>query len=84
MNDNVITLRRDNYADIPAMLKMAAEVIEAETGEHDRTVSMVCIQVHESGDIRVFRWGATDTRDCIATLAIAQHQLIQGVSEDER
>lgn len=78
MTADIITLYQDNCADIPAMLKKAADNIEAETPDHDRTVSMVCLQIHESGDIQIFGWGATDTRDCIATLAIAQHQLIQG------
>lgn len=47
MTADIITLYQENCADIPAMLKKAAEVIEAETDEHDCTVSMVCIQVRE-------------------------------------
>lgn len=78
MSAEIITLFETNCADIPAMLRLAADTVQAETEEHDRTVSMVCIQVHESGDLQIFGWGQSDTRDCIATLAIAQHQLIQG------
>lgn len=78
MTADIITLYQDNCADIPAMLKKAADNIEAETSDHDRTVSMVCLQVHESGDIQIFGWGAIHTRDCIALLEIGKHQLIQG------
>lgn len=83
MTADIITLYQENCADIPAMLKKAAEVIEAETDELDCTVSMVCIQVRESGDLQIFGWGRSDARDCIATLAIAQHQLIQGAFGDD-
>ncbi|UQS94842.1 hypothetical protein Pam1_22 [Pseudanabaena phage Pam1] len=83
MTADIVTLYHANCADIPAMLRHAADNVEVETDDHDRTVSMVCLQVHESGDIQVFGWGATDTRDCIATLAIAQHQLIQGAFGDD-
>jgi len=83
MTAEVITLFEANCADIPAMLRQSADNVETETEDNDRTVSMVCLQVHESGDIQIFRWGQTDTKSCIATLTIAQHQLIQGIYGDE-
>lgn len=83
MTAEVITLFETNCTDIPAMLRQSADNVETETEVNDRTISMVCNQVHESGDIQIFGWGQTDTRNCIATLTIAQHQLIQGIYGDD-
>jgi hypothetical protein len=79
MTAEVITLFETNCADIPAMLRATADNVSGETDEHDRTETIICLQVHESGDVQIYGWGRSDTLHCIAQLEIAKHQLIQGL-----
>jgi len=79
MTAEIITLFETNCADIPSMLRGTADNIEAETDDHIRTESIICVQIHENGDLQVYGWGRTDTHQCIANLEIAKHQLIQGL-----
>lgn len=77
----VVTLYDSNANDIVSMLRKSAEVIEAETEEHDRTVAMIAVKVLESGDIDIFGWGETNDFHCLGVLAMASARLSVGPAE---
>lgn len=49
-------------ADIVGSLRRAADSIEGETAEHDRTVAGVFVQVGESGNVELYGWGRCSDR----------------------
>ena len=81
----VITLYENNASNIAAMMRQAADNVEAETDENDKTQAIVAVQITESGGIRVYGWGATDSMRAIATLELGKAQMLhshlEGASE---
>ena len=71
----VITLHSTNASDIAAMLRQAADTIEAETEDDVRTVAIVAVQVAENGQAQVYGWGQTDTLAAIGTLHLGAAKL---------
>ncbi len=71
----VITLYPDNCRDIVAKLREAADSIESETDDNDRTEAVVSIMMHESGEVTIYGWGDAPSFKAMAMLAIAQAQL---------
>jgi hypothetical protein len=64
----VVTLYDKSAADIPAMLRMAADNIEA----GDPAIkSMIAVTVGIDGSIMVYGWGETNSVDALATLQLA-------------
>lgn len=72
----VKTLYETNCRSVPDMMREAAENIETETDEHDRTKAMIAIQVSESGDVLVYGWGETDDVHAIGVLQMGIHRLL--------
>jgi hypothetical protein len=63
----VHTLYETNAADIPAMLRMAADNIES---GRTPTQAIVAVVVDIDGDISVLGWGETNSMDTLATLQL--------------
>ena len=70
------TIYETNCRSIPAMMREAADGIEGDTDEHDRTKSMIAIQVGESGDVLVYGWGDTDDIQALGALQMGIHELL--------
>lgn len=62
MTLNVVPLFEENAADIVAMLRKAADSIETETEDLDKTVAGVFLQVTESGEVLVYGWGEVHSK----------------------
>lgn len=72
----VVTLYETNArVPIPDQMRLAADTIESEGEEHDQTVAMVCVRVHESGDIQVTGWGETNELHSLGCLTRALAKL---------
>jgi hypothetical protein len=56
-------------ADVIGSLRRAANSIEAETGEDDRTVSMIAVAVSETGNVEIYGWGQTNSFHALGVLA---------------
>lgn len=83
---NVVDLFPNGVADdIAAMLRQAAGNIESETDADNRTVSMVAVQVSETGTVSVYGWGRTDTMHAIGALtagvATLTNRIVNGDDE---
>lgn len=79
----VATLYDKNASDVPAMLRKAAESIEAETDENDRTRAMVGVQLSHGEVISIYGWGSIDRFTAIGVLQAAITKLTDGVEENE-
>ena len=77
----VVTLYETNAGYIPDMLRKRAEAIEAQTEQDDRVVSMIAVEVTESGDLEIYGWGKTDDFHCLGVLAMASARLAVGPAE---
>jgi len=78
----VHTLYESNAAQIPEMLRTAADSIETEESEgFDPTRAVVAVQIGENGNVRVYGWGKTDTMDSIALLHLGAAQLTNSLLE---
>lgn len=77
----VETIYETNASDIPAMMRKSADSIEAETDEHDRTKSMIGVQVTHGGAVAIYGWGATDRFAAIGALQAAIVKLADQVEE---
>lgn len=75
----VITIYDITPANISAMLRETADRIESETADDNRTKAIVAVQINESGGIKVYGWGQTDSLHSIGVLALGQTQLINGM-----
>jgi len=73
----VHTLYKTNARSIPDMMRQAAESIETETDEHDKTKAMIAVQLSDDGEIQIYGWGETDDLSAIGTLTKAIHQLAE-------
>ena len=60
-----------NASDIASQLRQAADNIEIEGDEYDRTRAMIAVQITESGQVKVYGWGKTDTMHALASLVLA-------------
>ncbi|QNQ09271.1 hypothetical protein [Sphingomonas alpina] len=56
-------------ADVIGSLRRAADSIEAETEQDDRTVSMIAVAVSETGNIEIYGWGQTNSFHALGALA---------------
>lgn len=72
----VVTLYADNRRDMPLRMREAADQIETETDEHDRTVGVLSIHAHESGDVRAFGWGDVDPKGAVWMLVNALAKMV--------
>lgn len=63
----VTTLYESNARDIPAMLRMAADRIEAGGTE---TKCIIAVELKEDGEIELYGWGATDLVHATGVLAL--------------
>jgi hypothetical protein len=79
----VETLYEKNASDIVAMLRQAADTIESETPEDNRTEAVVAVQLHASGAIQVYGWGGVDSLKAIGTLHLGAAQLTARMLDDE-
>ncbi len=70
-----------NASDVPAMLRQAADNIEAETADDDRTKSMISVQVTHDGVFAIYGWGACDRFTAIGVLQAAIVKLCDVVEE---
>ena len=60
---NVVQLHSGAMAaDIVGSLRRAADSIEAETVDDDRTVTGCFVQITEGGEVRVYGWGKVGSR----------------------
>jgi hypothetical protein len=64
----VVTFPNENAGNIAAMLRQAANSLEAETEADDRTECIIAVQLCESGGVKVYGWGRTDSVRAIGTL----------------
>jgi hypothetical protein len=68
MTAKLVTLYDTSPSDIPAMLRMAADKIEA----GDPPIkSMIGITVGRNGEVTVYGWGDTNSVDALATMQLA-------------
>lgn len=72
----VHTLYTRNGRDIPGRLREAAEEIETENDDHDKTVAVLSLHEHESGDIRCFGWGDVSHKDAVFMLVTALARMV--------
>lgn len=72
---NVVPIYESNARQVVEMLRQAADTIESETGEDDRTVAIAAVQLHESGEIQVYGWGETGTVHACGLLAIGMAEV---------
>lgn len=79
----VETLYDVNASDVPGMMRKSADSIEAETDEHDRTKSMIAVQVTHGGAVAIYGWGATDRFAAIGALQAAIVKMADQVEEHE-
>lgn len=79
----VETIYDTNAADIPAMMRQAADSIESETDEDDRTRAMIAVQVTHGGAIAIYGWGAAERFAAIGALQAAIVKLSDNVEEHE-
>ena len=68
---------------IPDMLREAADSIESETDEHDRTKAMVAVQVTETGEAAVYGWGETDDIHALGCLQLGIFSLTGNMRGEE-
>lgn len=81
----VHTLYEVNAANIPAMLRRAADSIETERDEgYSPTRAMVAVQISESGGIQVYGWGACDSLEAIAILNLGLARVVQNQLEPDQ
>jgi hypothetical protein len=73
----VVTLYENNASNIAAMMRDAADSIESETNDDNRTEAVIAVQIAENGTIKVYGWGATDSMKAIATLELGKADMIQ-------
>jgi hypothetical protein len=75
----VVTLYDSNArTPIPDQMRIAADTIESETDDNDKTVAMVFVQLHESGDVQVVGIGDTDELHSLGCLTRALAKLAAG------
>lgn len=79
----VIDFPADNAGNIAAMLRQAADTIEGETEDDNRTEAIVAVQLHEDGSVQVYGWGRTETLKAIATLHLGAAKLVNGELEED-
>ncbi|HEX8418561.1 MAG TPA: hypothetical protein VF638_00955 [Sphingomonas sp.] len=79
----VTTIYEKNASDVPAMLRKAADSIEAETDDDDRTKAMMAVQVSHGGAIAIYGWGPVDRFMAIGVLQAAITKLADNVEEHE-
>jgi hypothetical protein len=79
----VHTIYESNARSISAMLRQAADNIEAEEGDEEisPTVAMVAVQIAENGQVQIYGWGDTDDLRALGLLERGKHQLLATVEE---
>jgi hypothetical protein len=78
----VVTLYENNASNIAAMMRDAADSIEGETDDDNRTEAVIAVQIAENGAIKVYGWGATDSMKAIATLELGKADMIRNHLEE--
>ena len=79
----VITLYETNArTPIPDQMRIAADTIETETDDNDRTKAMVFVQLHESGELQVCGVGETNELHSLGLLVKAVAYLSAGDWDD--
>ena len=79
----VTTLFDANCRSIPAMLREAADSIEAETDSDDRTKAIVAVHVSKSGEVMVYGWGDTDDFHALGSLTAGIAELNANMRGDD-
>ena len=75
----VVTLYDTNArTPIPDQMRIAADTIESETEDNDKTTAMVFIQLYESGDVQVCGIGETNDLHSLGLLVKAVAALSAG------
>jgi len=64
----IIPLYEKNARDIAAMLREAADAIEAEDDSFDRTKAICAVQITEGRQLKIYGWGETDIINSIGIL----------------
>lgn len=70
----VVTLYENNSRSIVDQLRRAADEIETETDENDRTETGIFIQFTEGEQIEIYGWGKLDNRFTAAGILMAAAQ----------
>jgi hypothetical protein len=79
----VETIYPTNASNIADMLAQASDSIRAETEDDDRTEAIVAVQLTESGAVKVYGWGATDSVKAIGTLHLGIHDLANAMLQED-
>ena len=82
MNSNlaeVVTLYETNASSVVDMLRQAADNVEKETDEDDRTEAIVAVQITQSGVVEVYAWGKTDSVHALGVLHLGMQKIAGGV-----
>ena len=79
----VVSLFPENAREVPAMLRNAADAIETEAEDDDRTVAVIAVQVTESGAVEVYGWGETDDLHAVGALTAGVRSVLKATELEQ-